>query len=764
MRIVAYLFLAIAIGLSAFAAFKTAGVLADRIEERNARIATAALVAAGQNWAEIEADGTRISLSGTAPGEGARFRAIDVVRSIYDEDNVEESIVLADAEDLPPEPVRIELLLTPDQVTALGTRPVMLEGRLSEQLATLARPTMDLTRPVDTVVDVDWDSALPFLATLSDQITTGRVTLEDGTVHVEAALPDDASRADLRSFARSEVPPGLGLDLSLTSPRTILSPYPFVVETDAEGGVLRDCAAATADDAAQIERALAEVGVADPDCAIALGAPDAAWPDAVLAALATALTLPEAELTVHDWTVELLVSASLPVEDRLNLAEDLAAALPEGYEARVVQPATLGSQITPRAAVPPSPLVLTLTTETLDLSGAVASTGGPEAVTAYARTAFSDRDLTSNLESERIGQSTPVATAIAALDSLSLLNTGDARIVGDRLQLSGTGLGEDLPERIEALLEGLLPDMLLDLEIEGLPIPETPVVEGDTTLDAETCFDRLAEAQEEAPIGFSPASATLTLASAATIDTIAGILRECPDVRFEIGGHTDNQGGEELNRQISEARANSVLDALLARGVFLDRMTAIGYGESLPVASNETEEGRARNRRIEFTVLEIADAEGEDGTDPDDVAEGEANSEATEDEPAAEAEGTPDADVQSAGTPTEDTADTPRTDEAIIAEDAQAEGPFVAPDDASRPRSRPVIEAAAEEETEAEAETAPAEEAEPEPADDTETAPSDTAPEDEAADAPADDAETEDAAADDADTTPAADDQQETSQ
>ncbi len=730
MRIVAYLFLAIAIGLSAFAAYHTAGILTDRIEARNARIATAALVAAGQDWAVIEADGTRISLSGTAPGEGARFRAIDVVRSLYDEDNVEEDIVLADAADLPPEPVRIELLLTPDQITALGTRPQMLEGRLAEQLAALARPGMDLTRPVETVVDIDWDGALPFLARLSERITTGRVTLAAGTVHVEAALPDDESRVALRTFAREEVPPGLGLDLSLTSPRTILSPYPFVVETDAQGGTLRACAAPTAEDAAQIERALAEVGVANPDCAIALGAPDAAWTDAVLAALATALTLPAAELEITDRTVVLNVSASLPVPRRLDLAEDLAAALPEGYQARVVQPAALGSQITPRAAVPPSPLVLTLTTDTLDISGVVASSGGPDAVTAYARTAFSDRALDSALTAERIGQGTPVATALAVLDALALLNTGEARVVGDRVQLRGTGLGEDLPQRIEALLRGLLPETLLDLDIEGLPIPETAGDGTDGFLDAETCFDRLAAAQEDGPIGFAPASATLTLASAATIDEIAAILRECPGVRFEIGGHTDNQGGEELNRQISEARANSVLDALLARGVFLDRMTAIGYGEALPVASNETEEGRARNRRIEFTVLEIAapgpaaDAPEPDVTptqdapppaasvpppeDPD--VDGTADTDAATPEPAADENATaatddavdPPSQPQDATDPqgrAEDaveataTDSTSRTDEDIIAEDARAEGPFVAPESGAPPRGRPARDA-----------------------------------------------------------------------
>ena len=84
---------------------------------------------------------------------------------------------------------------------------------------------------------------------------------------------------------------------------------------------------------------------------------------------------------------------------------------------------------------------------------------------------------------------------------------------------------------------------------------------------------------------------------------------------MEIGGHTDSQGGEELNLGLSQSRAEAVLDALLARSVPTSALTARGYGESSPIASNESDAGREANRRIEFTLADGQSAGAEDGNE-----------------------------------------------------------------------------------------------------------------------------------------------------
>ena len=71
-------------------------------------------------------------------------------------------------------------------------------------------------------------------------------------------------------------------------------------------------------------------------------------------------------------------------------------------------------------------------------------------------------------------------------------------------------------------------------------------------------------------------------------------------LRVNVGGHTDSQGSDEFNLDLSQQRANSVRDALIQSGVSQDAIDATGFGETQPIATNETEEGRAQNRRTTF--------------------------------------------------------------------------------------------------------------------------------------------------------------------
>jgi len=101
-------------------------------------------------------------------------------------------------------------------------------------------------------------------------------------------------------------------------------------------------------------------------------------------------------------------------------------------------------------------------------------------------------------------------------------------------------------------------------------------------------------------IQFATGSAVLTGDSAATLDRIAAVLKANPNVKVLIAGNTDNVGSAAGNQALSEARAKAVYTALVRRGVNGDRMTTIGYGETHPLVPNDSDDNRARNRRVDF--------------------------------------------------------------------------------------------------------------------------------------------------------------------
>jgi outer membrane protein OmpA-like peptidoglycan-associated protein len=99
---------------------------------------------------------------------------------------------------------------------------------------------------------------------------------------------------------------------------------------------------------------------------------------------------------------------------------------------------------------------------------------------------------------------------------------------------------------------------------------------------------------------FDTAKPTLRPESNAVLDQAAEMLKAAPGLKVEVAGHTDNAGTPAANDKLSQQRAEGVRAALVGRGVAADRMTAKGYGQSSPVADNRSEEGRAKNRRVEL--------------------------------------------------------------------------------------------------------------------------------------------------------------------
>ena len=104
-------------------------------------------------------------------------------------------------------------------------------------------------------------------------------------------------------------------------------------------------------------------------------------------------------------------------------------------------------------------------------------------------------------------------------------------------------------------------------------------------------------------ITFDVGKSTIKPESMGEINRIVQLMTENPDLKFSVEGHTDNTGNPNSNQTLSEARSQAIVAKLVELGIAQDRLTAVGKGQNSPIADNNTDEGRAKNRRVEFVKM-----------------------------------------------------------------------------------------------------------------------------------------------------------------
>jgi outer membrane protein OmpA-like peptidoglycan-associated protein len=127
--------------------------------------------------------------------------------------------------------------------------------------------------------------------------------------------------------------------------------------------------------------------------------------------------------------------------------------------------------------------------------------------------------------------------------------------------------------------------------------PDTPA---GTKVDANGCPEKKAPSDQTQYINFDFDKAEPQPSSTPKLEQMAQIMNEYPDYSLSIAGHADSKGSDEYNVRLSYERAESARKYLLDKGIPADRIEARGYGEAKPIADNNTEEGRAQNRRVDF--------------------------------------------------------------------------------------------------------------------------------------------------------------------
>jgi OmpA-OmpF porin, OOP family len=186
------------------------------------------------------------------------------------------------------------------------------------------------------------------------------------------------------------------------------------------------------------------------------------------------------------------------------------------------------------------------------------------------------------------------ASAGLAIDRLARLASGSANILDRVLTLKGEALTQVAADTAKSAAVGLPQGWRYDPDVFVKPQGEV--------LAGPACQTEISDLVSRGRMQFEVGSAAIYRDSFGLLDHLAFTMRRCSAAAIEIGGHTDSDGSPELNQDLSRRRAEAVADYLRTAGVEAHRISAFGYGPSRPVAPNDTDANKLRNRRIEFLV------------------------------------------------------------------------------------------------------------------------------------------------------------------
>lgn len=601
------------------------------IEETSEIGVREALDERGMTWAEVEADGLQVTLAGLAPSEAIRFSALSTAGGIVDAARVIDEMEVEAVAALAAPRFSAEILRNDAGFSIIGLIPAETDRtEVIDRITAIngGEAVADLLETANYPPPQGWEDALAFAIQAMERLPRAKVSVDAGRVAITAITDSADEKERLETQLNRAAPPGLRLALNISAPRPVITPFTLRFVLDDDGARFDACSADTEDARFDILRAARAAGMTSTDiCTVGMGVPTPNWSRAVVQGIAALQRLGGGSITFSDADVTLIANEATAQADFDRVVGELENMLPDVF----VLFAKLPEAVDPTQG--PPEFVATLSPEGLvQLRGRLSSENLRTVAESYAKAAFgSDNVYTGARVVDDLPDDWSVRV-LAGLGALAELSNGAVTITPDRLRVTGNTGNPDASTTIATLLSSKLGEAR-EFEIK-VTYQETldPVILA-AVPEPEECEAEIAAIQATSKISFEPGNATVDTASLGTMDDIAEILRDCGDIRMEIQGHTDSQGREEMNLNLSQARAQSVLNELRARRVLTATYSARGYGESQPIADNDSEEGREANRRIEFRLIRPAPSVPEGETTLDTLA-GSGDNEAVTDQDA----------------------------------------------------------------------------------------------------------------------------------
>lgn len=596
-----------------------AASFAVTVMEQNSETALRrALDEGGMGWAEVTADGLRVTMQGTAPDEATRFAALSLAGGVVDATRVIDEMSVPPSKGIAPPRFSAEILRNHSGISIIGLIPASSpRADLVNQLNSLdeAGPVADLLETARYPEPQGWSSALRYAIAALELLPRAKISVDAETIKITSMADSSAAKDQLQAQLTRMAPPELHLVLDITAARPVISPFTlrFLI---GEGGARFDaCSAESAESRAAILSAARAAGLeGDVDCVIGMGVPSPNWSRASALSIASLASLGQGTITIANADITLVAAEGTAPDLFDKVVGELENALPEVFALHAVLPMPTNDS----AAGPPE-FTATLSPEgQVQLRGRINDAMSRDIASSYAKARFgADQVHTATRVVTDLPADWPVRV-LAGLEALSHLERGSVTVTPDNLQLRGMSHQEDTLAKVT----GFLASKLGEAESYELALTyEEPPAPKDQPLSTELCAAQLAGAQASSgKISFEPGSATVAGGSSVVLDHIASILEKCGPIRLEIQGHTDSQGREGMNQALSQSRAQSILNELRARRIRTSAFIAIGYGESQPIASNDSEEGREANRRIEFRLI-LPETTSEDATTLEEAAQ-----------------------------------------------------------------------------------------------------------------------------------------------
>ena len=571
------------------------------------------LAQTGQDWAEVQVDGLQVTMSGIAPDEATRFAALSAAGSVVDASRIIDSMEVEAAAAIAPPEFAIEILKNDGELSVIGLVPTESDPTTilerARRIAGTAQIT-DLIESADFAPPPGWERALSFGLDTLDLLPRSKISISPGRVAIKAVAATPERKREIERALNRDVPKGIALSLEIAAPRPVIAPFTlrFVID---EGGARFD--ACSADTEAARNRILATAIAAglqgDASCTLGLGVPSTQWGEAAALSIASLAAIGQGTVTLSNTTVSLIAAEGTDPQKFERETGELEGALPDVFSLNAVLPEP--EEVEQRSTAAPEFTATRSPEGLVQLRGRLADDRSRSAIEAFAAAHFGVASLT---PATRLDESMPPGWSmrvLTALEALALLNHGSAQVTETSVRVTGVSGREDARAEVARVLSSKLADGIeyeIDVSYsEALdPLAALPT--------PEECVRSINAVASANKITFAPGSSDIEPDALPTIDAIAELLRDCQTVQIEIGGHTDSQGRESMNQQLSQTRADAVLNAIMSRRVLTSNLTAKGYGESEPIADNGTEDGREANRRIEFKLIlpdDTAEAEGE---------------------------------------------------------------------------------------------------------------------------------------------------------